>query len=216
MLLLGSYDATTKKILRNVRNNLNESFTRYSCYTILLENLDVFVSTTIKEPSYFILLEREEEEISCTILSSSTKIIETLMFKNQEAFNKYIGHEARIIDYGKFRKMSELSKIKMLDTWADLVYVIRDKEETRGGELVELTYLLHNRSEIGDPGKYAIFYRKGISISTMLKEIIGMHRVATIDYVSEVELVDKFIENIGTNIDRLNVQFNRFLHFEMM
>jgi hypothetical protein len=212
ILLLGSYDPITKPILRNLRLQLNENFSRYSCFTILLENLDVHISSRQRD---ILLFEYNEDEIVCTILEDY-KIVETLSVPPNE-FKEKLGIDAGLIAYNEFRKLSEMEKVKLLAEWSDLVLLVKHREDTRGGELVEMTYLLFNKNTFNnsDPLKYIFFHRKDICISTMVKELITLFGTKVIPYKNESNLCEEVNSEIKKNITRLNLLESRFKVFEM-
>ena len=216
ILLLGSYDDSTKQILYDLRKLLNENFQRYACTTILLENLDVHVARAVGMHDFSMFIEKHEQRITVTIMKSKTTPIEILTFSDEVDFETNIGNSSTNIDFKQFRKVTELEKISILSDWADLIYTTKDLELTRGGELVELTYLLHNRiwkSNV-DPLKHEFFYKKDVKISTMVKEIISNNKIAPQEYASYQELEEKIIQTTDAQISRLNTQISRFNQFE--
>jgi hypothetical protein len=212
ILLLGSYDPITKKILRELRLNLNEIFNRYGCYTILLENLDIHIPID-QDGSIIVLFENEEDQINCTIIKED-EIVETINIKT-ENFEEELSNKAKIIAYNRLRKLSELEKIKLLAEWADIIFVIKQNENTRGGELVELTYLLFHRNTMNntDPFKFYFYHQEDIFISTMVKELLGINHVKILPYLDSSELFKKVDLETRSKITELNVKINRFNHF---
>jgi hypothetical protein len=216
ILLLGSYDDQTINILHQLRLNLNETFQRYSCTTLLLENMDVYISLDPQIGDYSLFFENVGTGGVVTIIREKTKPVEILSYKNEEDFKTNIGKDAGLIDFKNFRKVSELEKVLILNDWADVVYLIKELESTRGGELIELTYLLYNlqnRTNV-DPLKYEFFYKKNIEISTMMKEIVSNNKIIPQEYELTDQLNDKVIEITKKHISRLNTLISRFNQFE--
>jgi hypothetical protein len=209
ILLLGSYDSQTKSLLRSLRNRFNEIFARYECFTILLENLDVYVSTK-QDESIIVLFDREDDMLQCTIIKEN-KIEETIDIP-AENFENYLGSGTGVIAYNHLRKITELEKINTLSTWSDLIIVIKHLENTRGGELVELTYLLFQKYTFSnmDPFKYIFLHQKDMFISTMVNELLALHKVNKIQYKDEADLLQIAISEIQSNITRLNLLIGRF------
>jgi hypothetical protein len=216
ILLLGSYDNKTKKILDDLRKHLNEKFERYSCITLLLENIDFFLSLKSGEPECAILIEKEGERGTAYLLESKTKPLAIIDYFNEDDFKEKIGQESKAVDFKQFRKLSELEKVDRLEEWADLIYLVRHLESTRGGELVELAYLLLRQSgnRYSDRLKYEVFYKIGIEISTMIKEIVGINKIDTIGYDNYKNLLTKVFGRTESHISRLNLFDGRFKQFE--
>lgn len=59
ILLLGSYDPVTKDILHRLRLDLNQWFERYSCTTLLLDNLEIHISLSPSANDYSLFFETE-------------------------------------------------------------------------------------------------------------------------------------------------------------
>lgn len=214
ILLLGSYDKETKPILRNLRKALNERFSRYICTTVLLENIDIHKSLT-EGVDIHLFLEKEDSQITMTILRNGNQIIERLDIDESE-FSSTIGKDSKLIDYTQFRKLNELEKVMLLNDWADVVYLIKHNELTRGGELVELTYILFTNPSKKNINslKYNIFFQSDIMISTMLKEIVGIFKIDTISYTNYPIMENHVIQTTMDHISRLNVTIGRFNQFE--
>lgn len=217
ILLLGSYDDQTKAFLHQLRNDLNERFQRYASITLMLENMDIYISPDPQVHDYSIFFEREgKEEAVVTFIKEKTKPIEIISYSNEEEFKKNIGKDSGNVDFRQFRKVSELEKVSILNDWADLTYLVKELELTRGGDLVELTYLLHKhagKTNI-DPLKFEFFYKNGIEISTMIKEIVANNKIVPQKYTSYDELRDISIKTTERHISRLNTQIGRFNQFQ--
>jgi hypothetical protein len=140
MIIRGS----TKNILDKIRNSLNWTFERYSCITLLIDNIEVYASLTLGVHNYLMLIERDgntEQYISSKAALNHLPLSVMTMKMTSKA-----------IYFNKFRRISELEKVARLSQWSDLIYVIKYLELTRGGELVELVYLLDQQAQ--DPLKY--------------------------------------------------------------
>lgn len=216
VLLLGSYDDTTKEILHNLQSDLDKWFERYSCTTLLLENLEVHVSLSTAANDYSLFFEKDGRSGVCMILKDKTKPIERIEYEDEEDFRNKLGIGSGTIDFKQFRQVTELEKVAILNEWADVVYLIKHLENTRGGELVELTYLLSRRTMKSnhDPLKYEFFYKHGIAISTMVKEIVANNKIAPLEYDDYNSLRDTALKITSRHISRLNTEIGRFRQFE--
>lgn len=214
ILLLGSYDSITRNILHNLRIDLNERFQRYSCSILLLENMDVFISPDPKVHDYSLFFEKGEKSMVVTIIKEKTKPVEIISYNSEEEFQKSLG--SANINFNQFRKVSELEKVLILSDWADLIYLVKEVELTRGGEWVELTYLLHShagKSNV-DPLKFELFYKKDLKISTMIKEIVANNKITPQVFDTYEKLRKLSIETTEKHISRLNTQIGRFTYFQ--
>jgi len=75
----------------------------------------------------------------------------------------------------------------MLAYATSLIFVIRHLELTRGGEYIELTFLLGKGL---NPRKVYMLINKNIEISTMLKELIDNTKINLRTYKDKTELLD--------------------------
>lgn len=216
ILLLGSYDDETKDIMYQLRTEINEKFQRYSSSVILLENIDIYIPLEPGLHNYTLFFENETNGGVMTIITDKTTPIEKVSFANSEEFANSLGATGNAINFNQFRKLSELEKLSFLNEWSDLVYVLKNLELTRGGELVELTYLLLNSfgKTMADPRKFEFFYKKEIPISTMIQEIITNNKISPKSYTTYDELKKHTFEITKNHISRLNTEINRFNQFE--
>lgn len=150
------------------------------------------------------------------VVKDKTKPVERIEYDGEEDFRKKLGAESGAIDFKQFRKVSELEKVVILNEWADVIYLVKHLENTRGGELVELTYLLYRKNikSNHDPLKYEFFYKSEIEISTMVKEIVSNNRITPVVYRDYDDLQQRVFEITGRHISRLNTEIGRFRQFE--
>jgi hypothetical protein len=114
IVLLASYDKQTRNILNRLRLEINNKFERYDGFTLLLENLDVFVSLSPIKPDYSIFIENQDQfNGTITILESKNKILETIDFGNEEEYQTIVGSSGSI-DLTQFRKLREFEKLVLL------------------------------------------------------------------------------------------------------
>jgi len=89
-----------------------------------------------------------------------------------------------------------LDKLKWMMKLSLVNIVIRDKEETRGGELVELTLALTE----GLMEKTWLFARKNISISSMVDSLLLSYHGHKMDYTDQEDLLGKCLQLIRSYI----------------
>ena len=138
ILLLGSYDSETKDILYGLQKDLDKEFARYASITLLIETVDAHVSLTVGLHDYVLLFERREHGGGTAYIIDGKKMIEIIDYKDADEFRRRIGSDSsNTVNLRRFRKLSQLEKVSLLAEWADVIYLIRQLEVTRGGEFVE-------------------------------------------------------------------------------
>lgn len=88
-------------------------------------------------------------------------------------------------------KLPILEKLKHLSFSASLLFLVRHRGLTRGGEYIELVYLL-GESRM-DPSKVYFLKKEGIDLSEMVKEILNRFRINFRSYRNENELCSEAI-----------------------
>lgn len=74
------------------------------------------------------------------------------------------------------------------------VFLVRDRELTRGGELVELCYLVFGRiSNLN----LLFLRREGIAVSSMVEEVLSTYDVPFANFRDEADLHEKGLEQIS-------------------
>jgi hypothetical protein len=183
ILLLGSYDDETFKLLKRLREFVLETFGVNEIYCIMLEGVDVYLSDRVQ-----VLAEKwSEDKVTLFVFT------EGIILDNVEDINlidkavKTVENFLRIKYQATFiRKVPILEKLGMLANACSLIFVLRHRELTRGGELVELTYL---SPYCGD--RMYFLKKEGIGLSAMVKEILDAFNVNLRTYNDERELFDE-------------------------
>jgi hypothetical protein len=182
ILLLGSYDRETKSTLNKIREEIAKLSVHYdeTIFTLLLENVEIYETDTdwiciekFGEKKTIILFKRESIEVKDVIeFDAKEDDIEIL---------KRLG-------YKSFIRIPILEKLRVLATISSLVFVIRHKELTRGGEYIELAFLL---SRGLDPRIVYMLVKSDVKISAMLKELIDLTEINFRVYENDEELLDE-------------------------
>ncbi len=92
----------------------------------------------------------------------------------------------------KISKHTVFDKLDNLMLSANAIFLLRHKEETRGGEYLELMHALFR----GHSNKIWFFKKESIELSAMLMEYLDKHKVVMRSYKSEQDLVDSMIRTI--------------------
>lgn len=186
VLLLGSYDLQTRKYLDDIKEVIAMNFSGENIYSFMLENVELYFSETLQvlvestndhKATLFIFKEHQTLEdvfdvnvkgdLNDTIYDFLKQKYEVAQMKRQPMFEKF-GH------------MMNLAKI---------LFIIRDKEETRGGEYVELMHALFE----GHSDKIRFLRRDGVRLSSMLMEYLDKFEINIRPYSDYSELKEEII-----------------------
>jgi len=187
--LLGSYDPQTRSILEDVKEEIVKSFSGRDVYAVLLEFVEIYLSKTIQvlvellnagRISLFIFQEDVLVDVCDVNLEGS--LDETVYSFLKEK------HGAP-----KIEKQKVFNKLDRLMQLAKAILLIRDKEETRGGEYVELMHALFN----AHANKVWFFKRNGVRLSAMLMEYLDKFKVNIRPYTDYQDLKTEVIRLLG-------------------
>jgi len=180
ILLLGSYDPKTKACLENVKEEIVKSFSGENVYAFLLDNTETYYSDIVQ-----VLVELLNERKATFFIFQSGKLVDVqdVDLKNgmDETVYNYLKEK-----YGveKINKQPIFEKFTVLMRLAEAIFLIRHKEETRGGEYLELMHALFN----GYSEKVWFFKKNGLKPSSMLMEYLDKFKVNMRTYSNEEEL----------------------------
>jgi hypothetical protein len=200
ILLLGSYDNETKALLNNIKEEIAKIFDGKT-FAFLLENLELYLTDRFEvlaeiEDNQQITVYLFEGESLLNVLDLPLKIEEN---PDDIIFN-YLKHN---FDITTIDKRSVTAKYDLLMSLALEIFVVRHKEETRGGEYVELMHALFNdQSE-----KLWLFRNNSITVSDMLMEYLDMFRVKLRTYIDFTDLKTSILRIIRYSIENINTSY---------
>jgi hypothetical protein len=176
VLLLGSYDNKTKPILDSSKEEIERVYAG-EVFTAVLSNLELYDTENFQ-----VLTEtNEEKKIMSIYLISDYGFQEAydLPLPSEDKRDEYVRNFLKK-KYGLLSAAKEPTAYKLdnLIRAAEVIFLIRHKEETRGGEYVELMYALNK----GYAGKIWFFKNEGIILSSMLMEYMDMYKVTMRTY----------------------------------
>jgi len=183
ILLLGSYDVETKKVLENIKEEIAKMSIYYgeNIFTLLLEDVEIY-----KTDEDWICVEKFDGKVTFIIFErDSIKVKDVVDFKAKN--EKDIVKILKELGYKSFVKIPILEKLKVLATVSSLVFVIRHRELTRCGEYIELVFLLSRNL---DPRIVYMLVNREVEISAMLKELIDYIEINFRVYESEGDLLE--------------------------
>jgi hypothetical protein len=100
-----------------------------------------------------------------------------------------------------FNKLPILDKLKLISKISTITFVIRDLKETRGGEYIELVYLLYNGLM---PNQIYMLKLEPLDLSEMAWEILDNYNINMRTYKSENVLCSEATRIVNNHIQRLS------------
>jgi len=186
ILLLGSYDPKTKRILYTIKDEIAKLSTFYDDFILIpLLLADIEIYDLVSDIYKLAIIERFEGKYTIMLFNLRGNIIdvsdvEARTLKDIEAYMK------KHFNIAEARKPSIFNKLRFLAHESHHVFIVRHEELTRCGEYIELAYLILQDLS---PLKITLLIREGIPISTMLKELIRMARLYHESYQDENDLL---------------------------
>jgi sirohydrochlorin ferrochelatase len=189
ILLLGSYDSETRRILYKVKDEINKLSIYYDEYLLiplLLENVEVY--RVVKEDRVGLaILERYAENLWSLMIAIEGKIE---VYDDVEGGSLEEVEEVIEKTYGlRWTRLQLLEKFRYLASvvaGSGLIIVIRHVELARCGELIELTFLLREGVPVD---VIRVLVNQEINVSSMLLELLRMYRIYWERYGDEEELL---------------------------
>jgi hypothetical protein len=190
VLLLGSYDAKTKAILDNIKEEIAKQFSGKP-FAFLLASIEIYMTDRFQ-----VLTEIEEgKRITIYLFENNTlcdvyDLPVTIDQDQQQAVYDFL---SRKFDISQIKKQTVMQKFGWLMTLSKAIYIIREKELTRGGEYVELMHTLYV-----DKGEKVWFFAKNsIEVSSMLMEYLDAFKVKMRPYFGTNDLMTSIIRLVG-------------------
>ncbi len=183
ILLLGSYDEETKRVLNRIKEEIAKISTYHGelIFTLLLEDVEIYRTDTDD-----ICVEKFNGKATFIIFHKNSLNVKNVLdfdAKDEEDIAKIL----RKLGYKSFIRIPILEKLKVLALVASLIFVIRHMELTRCGEYIELAFLL---GEGLDRHSVYMLVNKDVKISAMLKELIDYTEIHFREYEDEVDLLE--------------------------
>lgn len=180
ILLLGSYDPKTKPYLKKIREKIANTYSG-SVYAFILENLEMFTTD-----SYHMLVENISSEGLAIFVFENDQLLEEYHEKVKGNLDETVCRlMKREYNVSQIRRQPIIFKLDTLMLVARLIFLIRDKEETRGGEYLELMYAIGS----GHSGKIWFFNKDGIILSEMLSEFLDGFKIHKRSFSNSSDLI---------------------------
>jgi hypothetical protein len=185
VLLLGSYDPQTKSYLESVKEEIAKRFSEEKVFSFLLDNLEIFTG----EPVHALVELFDKSRAAIFVFEHGLLLDEwDITFEKDLAEEVYSVLKEKY-PVQKFRKLPILDKFDILMRFAKAIFLVRDREETRGGEYVELMDAMSR----GHSDKIWFFKREGVRVSDMLMEYLDKCGVKIRPYTNQQDLIEEII-----------------------
>jgi len=170
ILLLGSYDATTKAIMNDLKQGIAEKYHGMGVFVILLDQAEVFeFRKEFEQKLFFGILDGSQEKGTLYLFSHTGTFFESYEISSLRDLDRIIESEDQIKSWTKY---TIRDKLEILGRTAPVIFAIREMETTRGGEVAELTYFLLNKDT---SKKVTLFKREGFTLSDMVMEFMDAY-----------------------------------------
>jgi hypothetical protein len=179
ILLLGSYDPKTEQVLYNLREQITKDFMGLNdvVLVLLLNKIEVYIVDYIdsgtNERKKFTLIFKIYEAKKATLYrlekSSIAEVQDiSLLSESGNVDQDIVNHLKMEYEIEDIVKLEIMEKLDFMGSSAKWFFLLGIEKLTRGGEYVELVYLL----EKVNPGKNFFLKKEGFDLSTMTLEIL--------------------------------------------
>lgn len=180
ILLLGSYDPKTRSYLECIKEEIVKRFSGENVYVFLLDKVEIYYSENVQ-----VLTELSNEDKATFFIFQDSQLIDVydVNLKNglDETVYSFLKEK---YDVKRINKQPIFEKFNILMRLAEAFFLIRHKEETRGGEYLELVHALFS----GYSKKVWFLKKNGLQLSTMLMEYLDKFKVNMRTYTNEQDL----------------------------
>lgn len=185
VLLLGSYDPRTKSTLENVKEEIVKNFSGENVYALLLDAVEEYSADDLE-----ILTELLDHNQVTIFIFQQNQLIDMYDLKLENELDATVYNFLKQkYQIKKLDKLPIFEKFNMLMQIAKAIFLVRQKEETRCGEYLELMHALFR----GHSEKIWFFKRNGIELSSMLMEYLDKFKVKMRTYKKEQDLTTTIV-----------------------
>ena len=182
--------------MEGLREKIVEVFSHMEVYAILLDDAEAYLAG-----NYEVLVEKSRNDILTLYVFSNREVQDVDEIKVgktslDDAVYVFLRDKYNVRRH--FSKLPLINKLLLLFEAASLILIIRHREETRGGELIELALA----GEKGYANKIWFLKKEGINLSTMVEEYLDLKLINMRSYQKIEELVNEAIRIISYEIQR--------------
>jgi hypothetical protein len=193
--------------MRKIRRFLDEEYTRYDCIALLAENLELYESRAAAGKDCLIYIEYEDNNGAAHIFLDN-EFIQSIPFSDRNELEIRLDLVKKNL-LVRMRRIKGFEKVLKLSDWADIIYLFKEEELTRGGELIEfaiIASLSFMRGTTDYFDKIVVLKRRNVVLSSMFKEIMKMARLRAREYVTYEDLEEKILEETDDKISLLDLK----------
>jgi hypothetical protein len=189
ILLLGSFDRQTKACLENIKEEIVKTFSGENVYALLLDRAEVYFSDIVE-----VLTELSGEGTVTLFIFQDNQLVdmEELKLEKEDLDKVVYDYLKKKYDITKFNRLPIFDKLDILLRNAKLIFLLWDKEETRGGEYLELMHALFR----GHAEKIWFLKKNEIALSSMLMEYLDKYAVKMRTYQGETDLKETVMRTL--------------------
>jgi len=179
-----------------VKEEIVKSYSGENLYAFLLDTVE-----TYDTDKFTILVERLNKKVTIFVFHQfDSRLIDVEDVKIEKDLDETVYTFLKNkYDIKKTKKTPIFKKFDIMMRISQNIILLRDKEETRGGEYLELLHaIFQNYSD-----KIWFFRRDGIQLSAMLMEYLDNFRIKIRSYNSEKNLLSSVMRVLGYEISKL-------------
>jgi hypothetical protein len=186
ILLLGSFDPQTKALLENSKEEIVKAFSGENVFALMLDTLEIYMADDME-----VLTELSGEGIITLFIFQNSQLIDIADVTLNETNADKVIYDYLKENYAvtKVDKLPIFNKLDVLMRDATAIFLFRHKEETRGGEYLELMHALFR----GHADKIWFMKKNEIVLSMMLMEYLDKYQVKMRTYREEKDLKDNIL-----------------------
>jgi hypothetical protein len=204
ILLLGSYDSETKEALYSMQETIANSFAREGHYSLIMEVLDLY---TLSDGHILLLENRDEHNTTIYLFNPregngpiEPETIDTISNEGdvENTVYEYLtktGFCEADITTEKISILSSNGLFNFLVSISSVFMLLRLKEETRGGEYIELFYITRTGNWVSLEGfpKILILKKKGVTLTSMIDLILVEKEIPILEFTDIHDLLKKTV-----------------------
>jgi hypothetical protein len=189
ILLLGSFDPQTKAQLEDIKEEIVKTFSGENVYALLLDGVEVYFSDVVEVLTE---LSGADKITLFTFQDNQLVDMDDLKLEKDDVDKTIYDYLKKKYNITKFNRLSVFDKLDVLMRNAKVIFLLRDKEETRGGEYLELMHALFR----GHAKKIWFLKKNGIALSAMLMEYLDKYEVKMRTYQEKSDIETAVIRTL--------------------
>ena len=189
ILLLGSFDPQTKAQIKSVKEEIAKTFSGENTYAFVLDTVEIYFSGNIE-----VLTELISEDRITLFIFQDNQLVEVydITLEKMDVDTTVYNYLKKEYQITQLNKLPIFNKLDALMTSAKVIFLLRHREETRGGEYLELMHALFR----GHADKIWFLKKNDVELSAMLMEYLDKYGVKMRTYRGEKDLQNAVIRTL--------------------